>query len=163
MHENDNLEHSKRKRVHLHADAPKQSPRGFDLVLTMSNPSQMGERRDNADCSVATHPQVPNVVEEDHGCRGLRIDRFAKKRADDHFRSAGFTNHSSPEGVEFVLGGDSGDLADLLFRDQARGNNNARRLPFSMRVNDLYPALFHYASYRIYIVYDFEYIYVAGV
>jgi hypothetical protein len=63
----------------------------------------MGQRRHKTDGSMSTHPKVPDIIEEDHAHSGLWINGFAKKRADYNLRSARFTNHPTPEVIEFAL------------------------------------------------------------
>jgi hypothetical protein len=52
---------------------------------------------------VSAHAEVPDIIEEDHGCRGLWIDGFAEEGTDDDLRSTRFTHDTAPEVIEITL------------------------------------------------------------
>jgi hypothetical protein len=71
-------------------------------MLAGADPSEVGECSHKADCAMPTHSKVSDVVEEDYGGRGFRIDGFAEERANNDFRAAWFTDDSAPEVIEFA-------------------------------------------------------------
>jgi hypothetical protein len=77
--------------------------RRFDPVLARPDPSHMGKGCHHADCSVSAHAEVPDIIEEDHGRRGLWIDGFAEEGTDDDLRSTRFTHDTAPEVIEITL------------------------------------------------------------
>ncbi len=49
-----------------------------------------------------THAEVSDIIEEDHGRRGLRVDWFAEERADNDLRSSRFTDRPASEVIEIT-------------------------------------------------------------
>jgi hypothetical protein len=118
------------------------SPYGrLDSMLPWTDPSDVGERCHKADCSMPAHSKVSDVVEEDHGGGGFRIDGFAEERANDDLRSAWFTDDSAPEVIEFALKALHPARQISCSEIRSTGNDDTRRLPFGVGVNYLNPAL----------------------
>src|SRR5690606_41765044 len=57
--------------------------RSSDLDRPGRQAAQVLERAHHADQPVAAHPEITDVVEEDHAHRRARLDRRREQRADD--------------------------------------------------------------------------------
>jgi hypothetical protein len=79
-------------------------PTGVSMpMLPGADATQVREGRDDADRAMAAHPDVADVVEEDHagGARGIR--RLDQQRADDHVRAARLVHDGGSIAVEVAL------------------------------------------------------------
>ncbi len=65
-------------------------------------PPEMRQRRDHADRAVAAHPDVADVVEEDHAGGTGAVLRLDEQRADDHVRAARLVDDGGAVAVELA-------------------------------------------------------------
>ncbi len=117
--------------------------RSFDRVLAGRDLAEVRQSHHQADRSMAAHPQIADVVEEDRARGRLRVDRVAEQRAHDHIRSSGLVDNRRAEVVE--VGAEAAQ--PVRHRSCAEigpaGNHHARRLPARMRIDDTYPVQIH--------------------
>lgn len=71
----------------------------FDAVSARTDPSQMREWNTEPDGAVTAHPEVPDVVEEDHYGGTGGINWFAEQCTDYGIGPARFIDKSRPEPV----------------------------------------------------------------
>jgi hypothetical protein len=50
---------------------------------------------------VPAHPEITDIVEENHSCCATRVGWFAEQRADDGIRAARLVHHGGTESIEF--------------------------------------------------------------
>src|SRR5262249_3164071 len=91
--------------------------RRFDAMLSWPEPSQVGQRVDQADGAVPAHAEIADVVEEDDA-GGARSHRWqAEQSADENIRAARFGDHGGTKGVvlgsEHVEPGSHGSWSEL--------------------------------------------------
>jgi len=121
---------------------------GFDLMLSRADSAHVSESRDEADGSVAAHSEVSDIVEEDDSGGGCGIDWFAEECADDDFGSAGFTDDSAAEMIEFGMktAHSIGKISSAEIG--ATCNDDSRWFPFRVGVDDLDTAIGCHVFYR---------------
>jgi hypothetical protein len=130
----------------------------LDPVQSRTDPSHVRESRHQADGSVSAHPQISNIVEKDHSCRGLWINGFAEKRSDNNLGAPRFTNYAAPEIVELTPQ-KAQPLRHISCSEiRTTGNDNSRRFAFGMGINYLNRSLQRHGLIVIHIVYYFGYI-----
>jgi hypothetical protein len=68
-------------------------------MRSLPDSPEMSERANDADHTVAAHPEGADIVEEDHssGVRGIR--RLAEQRADEHIRPTWFVDDSGAKAI----------------------------------------------------------------
>src|SRR5512146_3400836 len=78
------------------------SYRRFDAMLAWLDAAKMCQRANHSDCSVSTHPQVADVIKEDHASCAFRVGRRAKQSAHNNLRAARLTGNARTKLVVFV-------------------------------------------------------------
>ena len=110
-------------------------------MFARRDPAHMFERAHDADRSMATHPEIPDVVEEDHTCRVSTVDRFTQKCADHSVMTSRFAND---RGAQIIVVATEA-LHAFLHRSGAEirktGDHYPRRFASGMRVDCLDPIL----------------------
>src|SRR5215813_12282127 len=73
--------------------------RCFNAVNPRTDQIQVGKRNDQANRSMAAHPQIAHIIEKDHSCCTRRITRLTKQCADHDIRSSGFVDDRRTKAV----------------------------------------------------------------
>ena len=75
--------------------------RRLDAMSAGADAIQMRKRGDHTDGPMTAHPEVRDVVEEDHAGYARLINRRAQQRSDNSIRATRFVHHSATKVVVF--------------------------------------------------------------
>jgi hypothetical protein len=115
----------------------------FNPVLTGFYFSEMRQRNNQANGPVAAHGQTADVVEENDASPARFIRRLNQQCTHKYIGTPWFVDHCGTKLVMLFAKDFQAVSNTAAAQIRCAGNNDTRRLPTSMRINDRYP--FHFS------------------
>ena len=111
--------------------------RRFQLEMTFSNPTEMGQSSNNTNGAVPAHIQHAHIIKEDDACHMGRINWWTDHRSHHDIRPARLIHHSRPDVIELVPKSLSPLCQTANPQVRSTRHNNSRRFAPGMGINHL--------------------------
>jgi hypothetical protein len=111
--------------------------RSFDQVQSRPDDAHVPKRYGKPDSSVATHPEIPDIIEEDHTGRASLVEWLAKQRSNHRVRTARLIDCCRSKTIELTAKLIEPFCERTVSKWRTAVDDDARRLASSVRIDHM--------------------------